>query len=71
MRTVPRVAALGAALLAAAPSGQAGRSEDDPCLEPGETPVTLATSDGATIDGVEVGTGEKGVVLGHQVFSSH
>lgn len=43
----------------------------DPCIQPGETPVTMRAADGASVYGVEVGTGTTGVVLGHQYFSNH
>jgi pimeloyl-ACP methyl ester carboxylesterase len=43
----------------------------DPCIKPGETPVQMKAADGATVYGVEVGTGKIGVVLGHQYYSDH
>jgi pimeloyl-ACP methyl ester carboxylesterase len=43
----------------------------DPCIQPGETPVSLKAADGATVYGLEVGTGTTGVVLGHQYLSDH
>ncbi|HZQ64672.1 MAG TPA: alpha/beta fold hydrolase [Gaiellaceae bacterium] len=50
--------------------GARARAED-PCIQPGETAVRLTASDGASIYGVEVGTGTTGVVLGHQYLSDH
>jgi len=45
---------------------------DDPCLDPArDTAVTMTTTDGAGIYGVETGTGTVGVVLAHQFFSDH
>jgi len=45
---------------------------DDPCLDPTrDTAVTMTTSDGAHVYGVESGTGTVGVVLAHQFFSDH
>jgi pimeloyl-ACP methyl ester carboxylesterase len=49
----------------------AGSQTTDPCIKPGETPVVMKAADGATVYGVEVGTGTTGVVLGHQYFSNH
>jgi dienelactone hydrolase len=43
----------------------------DPCIAAGETPVLMKAPDGATVYGVEVGTGSTGVVLAHQYFSTH
>jgi pimeloyl-ACP methyl ester carboxylesterase len=43
----------------------------DACIKPGETPVHMKAADGATVYGVEVGTGTTGVVLGHQYSSDH
>jgi pimeloyl-ACP methyl ester carboxylesterase len=60
--------ALAGALLASA-GGQAQTT--DPCIQPGETAVLMKAADGATVYGVEVGTGATGVVLGHQYFSTH
>jgi pimeloyl-ACP methyl ester carboxylesterase len=57
--------------LALSPVGGARSGAEDPCIQPGETPVQLTTSDGAGIYGVEVGTGTTGVVLGHQYLSDH
>lgn len=65
------LALVGLAALALASAGGARPGVDDPCLQPGETPVHLTTSDGASIYGVEVGTGTTGVVLGHQYLSDH
>jgi pimeloyl-ACP methyl ester carboxylesterase len=52
-------------------SSAAHSGTPDPCIQPGETPVTMKAADGATVYGVEVGTGTTGVVLGHQYFSDH
>lgn len=43
----------------------------DACIKPGETPVHMKAADGATVYGVELGTGTTGVVLGHQYSSDH
>jgi pimeloyl-ACP methyl ester carboxylesterase len=61
-------------LLAAVPAALASRTgsgADDPCIQPGETAVTMRASDGAVVYGVEIGTGTTGVVLGHQYLSDH
>jgi dienelactone hydrolase len=58
-------------VLAFASGGSAREGVDDLCIQPGETPVQLKATDGASIYGVEIGSGTTGVVLGHQVFSGH
>lgn len=60
-----------AVALASAGSTAARPNAVDPCIQPGDTAVHLKTADGATVYGVEVGTGSTGVVLGHQYFSDH
>jgi pimeloyl-ACP methyl ester carboxylesterase len=60
------IAALGAASL-----GDARSAPRDYCLQPGERPVHLHAADGATIYGVQVGSGTTGVVFGHQFLSDH
>jgi dienelactone hydrolase len=60
--------ALAPALLISTP---AGSQTTDPCIKAGETPVLMKAADGATVYGVEVGTGTTGVVLAHQYFSNH
>jgi len=62
--------AAGALALAVGGPGTA-RVTEDPCLETGETPVQLTASDGASVYGVESGTGTTGVVLGHMYLSDH
>jgi dienelactone hydrolase len=52
-------------------STAAGSQTTDPCIKAGETPVLMKAADGATVYGVEVGTGTTGVVLAHQYFSNH
>jgi dienelactone hydrolase len=49
----------------------AGSQTTDPCIKAGEAAVVMKASDGATVYGVEVGTGTTGVVLGHQYASNH
>jgi dienelactone hydrolase len=64
--------ALSIALALALSAATAGSSQaTDPCIRPGETAVLMKAADGATVYGVEVGTGTTGVVLGHQYFSNH
>lgn len=58
-------------VLASSTTGSARLSADDPCIQSGETPVHIKTSDGVVVYGVEVGTGTTGVVLAHQYFSDH
>jgi dienelactone hydrolase len=70
MRTAAVLALLALFALGAASSG-AARTAEDPCIGPGETGVTMRASDGATVYGLEVGTGTTGVVLGHQFWSDH
>ena len=66
------ISALAIALAAALSAATAGNSQTtDPCIKAGETPVVMKAADGATVYGVEVGTGTTGVVLGHQYFSNH
>jgi pimeloyl-ACP methyl ester carboxylesterase len=65
------LAVAGAVSLALVSGGSARSRPADSCIEPGETPVQLTASDGASIYGVEVGTGTTGVVLGHQYLSDH
>jgi dienelactone hydrolase len=62
--TLAAAAALGLSL-------SARSAPPDACIQPGETPVTMKAPDGATVYGVEVGTGTTGVVLAHQYFSDH
>jgi dienelactone hydrolase len=69
---VKAIVVLCLALTAAtAASGAARSAPVDPCIQSGEKPVHLKAADGATVYGVEVGTGPTGVVLGHQYFSDH
>jgi pimeloyl-ACP methyl ester carboxylesterase len=69
---VRTISALSVALaLALSVAAAAGSQTTDPCIGPGETPVVMKAADGATVYGVEVGTGKTGVVLGHQYFSNH
>jgi len=64
------IAAWLAALAIAAPVQ--ATAVDDPCLDPArDTAVTMTTSDGASVYGVETGSGPVGVVLAHQFFSDH
>ncbi len=60
-------------VLALAPLGSTAvrSATTDLCIKPGETPVQIKAADGATVYGVEVGTGKTGVVLGHQYLSDH
>jgi len=58
-------------VLALSFGARAGSQTTDPCIEAGETAVVMKASDGATVYGVEVGTGTTGVVLGHQYASNH
>ena len=51
--------------------GSAQRGADDPCMQAGDIPVQMTTSDGVALYGLEVGTGTTGVVLAHQYFSDH
>lgn len=60
-----------AVLAFAVPSSAAGAKAVDPCIQPGDTPVHMKASDGASVYGVEVGVGTTGVVLAHQYFSDH
>jgi len=68
---VKLVLALCLAFAAPAASLAARSAAPDPCIQPGETPVTMRAADGATVYGVEVGIGTTGVVLAHQYFSTH
>jgi pimeloyl-ACP methyl ester carboxylesterase len=64
------IAAWLAALTIAAPFH--ATAVDDPCLDPArDTVVTMTASDGASVYGVETGSGPVGVVLAHQFFSDH
>jgi alpha-beta hydrolase superfamily lysophospholipase len=64
------IPALLAALALAAPVRST--AVDDPCLDATrDTAVTMATTDHATVYGVETGTGTLGVVLVHQYLSDH
>jgi alpha-beta hydrolase superfamily lysophospholipase len=65
------LAALCAALLSATAAPAA--EETPPCLEPGDGTerVSFAASDGVTINGLALGEGKVGVVLGHQMYSSY
>ena len=65
------VAVLCLALALPAASFGARSGPPDACIQSGETPVTMRAADGASIYGVEVGTGTAGIVLGHQYFSDH
>jgi pimeloyl-ACP methyl ester carboxylesterase len=60
-------------VLALAPLGSTAvrSATTDLCIKPGETPVQIKAADGATVYGVEVGTGKTGVVLAHQYLSDH
>jgi pimeloyl-ACP methyl ester carboxylesterase len=68
---VKPIAVLCLALALPAVSFGARSGPPDACIRPGETPVTMRAADGASIYGVEVGTGTTGIVLGHQYFSDH
>ena len=57
--------------LAAPGNGRTSSRATDACIQPGDTPVRMKTSDGVALYGLEVGTGTTGVVLGHQYFSDH
>jgi dienelactone hydrolase len=58
-------------VLALSFGARAGSQTTDPCIKAGEAAVVMKASDGATVYGVEVGTGTTGVVLGHQYASNH
>lgn len=65
---------LAVALLVGLPGTTAARAASaaaDPCPRPDGTPVQLKASDGASVYGVEFGSGSTGVVLGHQLWSDH
>jgi pimeloyl-ACP methyl ester carboxylesterase len=69
---VKTISALAITLATALSTATAVNSQTtDPCIKAGETPVVMKAADGATVYGVEVGTGTTGVVLGHQYFSNH
>ena len=57
--------------LAVTGGGAARPATTDPCLQDGDTPVRMATKDGGSVYGLEVGTGATGVVFAHQYFSDH
>jgi pimeloyl-ACP methyl ester carboxylesterase len=69
--TAATVVAASLVTLAVPPSGRTIISATDECIQPGETPVRLKTSDNVSIYGIEVGTGTTGVLLAHQYFSDH
>jgi pimeloyl-ACP methyl ester carboxylesterase len=71
MRRTVLLLILGTLGLVASSTSGARVGADDPCLQPGETPVQMKTSDGVTVYGVEVGAGTTGIVLAHQYFSDH
>jgi len=68
---VKTTVALCLALALPAASTAARSAAVDPCIQTGETPVHLRAADGASVYGVEVGTGTTAVVLGHQYLSDH
>jgi len=69
VKAIPAISVAG--VLALLTSAGVRSQTTDPCITHGETPVVMKAADGATVYGVEVGTGTTGVVLGHQYFSNH
>ena len=71
MRSIGIFVLACALVLAGSATSGARVGADDPCIQPGETPVHMKASDGVVVYGVEVGAGTSGIVLAHQYFSDH